>query len=323
MFTDVVSALEFNLLSPPILFFALGVVATLVRSDLKFPEPLYAGLTIYLLAAIGFKGGVALSKAGLGQVWLPALGAVAVSALIPVWSFLVLRVKFARVDAAAIAAHYGSVSAVTFLAAVNFVESRGVPQQGFMAALLALMEAPAIICALCLARSGGPAGEFSWKHQAHEALTGRGVLLLIGGLVVGLLAGERGWKACEGFFGQPFQGVLALFLLEMGLVASRRFGDLRKAGWFLILFAVLAPLLHGVLGVFLGHALGLRGGDLTLFATLCASASYIAAPAAVRVSLPEANPAFYLTAVLAVTFPFNLTFGLPLYHALAGWWQGA
>lgn len=322
-------AVHANLLSPAVLFFVLGVVAALIRSDLRFPEPLYAGLTIYLLVAIGFKGGVAIAEAGLARVWLPALAAMTLGALIPFWTYPVLRHagRLAAVDAAAIAAHYGSVSAVTFIAATNYLQAVGQPYEDYASAFLAVMESPAILVGVVLGRmaSTRPRGgtpdptATSLRDVVHEALCGRSVLLLVGALVVGALCGPKGMEKVGPFFVTPFQGVLALFLLEMGTVAGRRLGDLRKVGGFLLLFGILTPLINGALGVLLGQLTGLGLGGATLLGVLAGSASYIAAPAAIRVSLPDANPTLYLTAALAITFPFNLTVGIPYCLAIARW----
>lgn len=319
-----------NLLTPAVLFFALGIFAAVVRSDLKIPEALYVGLTVYLLSAIGFKGGVSLADAGLGRVWLPLLAAIALGTLIPLWVYPVLRFagRFSPADAAAIAGHYGSVSAVTYTAAVSFLDSVGQSHENYAAAFLAAMESPAIIVAIVLGKLTRPADrtadmESGWGKVLHEAFLGRSVLLLVGGLIVGVLTGEKGMQLTQGFFVGPFYGLLALFLLEMGTVAGRRLGDIRAAGLFLVGFGVLAPVIHGVLGVLVGSAAGLSTGGATLLAVLAASASYIAAPAAMRLSLPEANPALYLTASLAITFPFNVTIGIPVYYAVATWWTGA
>ncbi len=320
---DFLPALSANLLSPAVLFFALGMVAALLRSDLKFPEALYVALTLYLLTAIGFKGGVALSEAGIGTVLLPALGALLLGAAIPLWIYPLLRHvgKFSAVDAAAIAAHYGSVSAVTFIAATNYLKSINVPYENYTTAFLAVMESPAIVVGVLLGKMSIPGQEGlfagSWKKLLHEALFGRSVLLLVGGLVVGALCGKAGMDKVGAFFNTPFQGVLALFLLEMGLVAGQRLGDLRKVGPFLVAFGILLPIAHGALGVLLGLYTGLSLGGCTLMGVLAASASYIAAPAAVRLSLPEANPTLYLTSSLAITFPFNVAVGIPLYYGFA------
>lgn len=322
---EIFDAIRPNLLTPAVLFFVLGVLAVLAKSDLRFPEPLYSSLTIYLLVAIGFKGGVAIAEAGLGQVWLPALAAMLLGALIPLWTYPLLRFagKFSAVDAAAIAAHYGSVSAVTFIAATNYLKAIHQPYESYASAFLAVMESPAILVGVVLgklaAKKRGEASGVSLRSAMHEALFGRSIFLLVGALGVGMLCGPAGMKNVEPFFVTPFQGVLALFLLEMGIVAGRRLGDLRKAGPFLIGFGVLAPLLNGALGVYLGKITGLGVGGATLLGVLSASASYIAAPAAIRVSLPDANPTFYLTASLAITFPFNITLGIPIYLAFARW----
>jgi uncharacterized protein len=322
---DFFHAIQANLLSPPVMFFVLGIIAALAKSDLRFPEPLYLALTIYLLVAIGFKGGVAISVSGLGVVWLPALAAIALGALIPLWTYPVLRFvgKLPPADAAAISGHYGSVSAVTFIAATNFLNEVHESYESYASAFLAVMESPAIIVGVLLgklaAQSQGTARS-TLRRSVHEAVFGRSVFLLVGTLIAGFLCGQRGLDATEGFFVTPFQGILALFLLEMGMVAARRFSDLRKVGLFLAGFGMVMPLLHGVMGVMVGHAAGLSLGGGMLMGVLAASASYIAAPAAMRLALPEANPTLYLTSALAITFPFNITLGLPIYYAVAKWW---
>jgi len=319
---EILDAIRANLLSPAVLFFVLGLIAALTKSDLKFPEPMYVGLTIYLLVAIGFKGGVAISEAGLEKVWLPALAAIALGTVIPLWTFPVLRFggKLPGVDAAAIAAHYGSVSAVTFIAATNYLKAIDVSFESYATAFLAVMESPAILVGVILGKmgmkNGGDSGA-SMRTAMHEALFGRSIFLLVGALVVGALCGSEGMQKVEAFFVTPFQGVLALFLLEMGIVAGRRVGDLRKVGLFLLAFGILVPIVNGALGVLLGKWAGLELGGATLLGVLSASASYIAAPAAIRISLPEANPTLYLTASLAITFPFNITVGIPLYYEIA------
>jgi hypothetical protein len=320
---ELLDAIRANLLSPAVLFFVLGLIAALAKSDLKFPEPLYVGMTIYLLVAIGFKGGVAIAAAGLGQVWLPLLAAIALGALIPLWTYPVLRRGggLPAVDAAAIAAHYGSVSAVTFIAATNYLKAIQQPFEDYATAFLAVMESPAILVGVVLgklaSKGTGDLEGGSLRTAMHEALFGRSIFLLVGALVVGALCGDPGMKKVEPFFVAPFQGLLALFLLEMGVVAGRRVGDLRKVGLFLLGFGVLVPLVNGTLGVLIGKFAGLGLGGATLFGVLAASASYIAAPAAIRISLPEANPTLYLTSSLAITFPFNITLGIPIYLAIA------
>lgn len=327
MNVDLLEAIRTNLLAPPALFFALGIVAALARSDLKFPESLYTAMTIYLLVAIGFKGGVSVHEAGLGVVWLPALAALTLGALIPLWTYPILRFigKLPAVDAASVAAHYGSVSAVTFTVAVNFLKDVGQPYESYAAAFLAVMESPAIIVGIILGklavRRRGELGH-SLRQALHEAIFGRSVLLLVGSLAIGFLCGKRGMEATAGFFVTPFQGILALFLLELGTVAGRRLGDLRTVGLFLLAFGVIMPVIHAMIGLALGATVGLSVGGATLLAVLAASASYIAAPAAMRLSLAEANPTLSLTSALAITFPFNVTLGIPLYYAVARWLFG-
>jgi hypothetical protein len=318
---DTLELVRLNLLSPIILAFALGIIATLVRSDLKFPEPLYTALSIYLLLAIGLKGGAALSVTPLGEFALPALATLALGLTVPLWSYAIVRRvgKMSVPDAAAIAAHYGSVSVVTFIAALSFLDAARVTYEGFLPTLVAVLEVPAIVVALVLARVRGGAGRGSWGTVMHEVLAGRSVLLLMGGLLIGALSGKAGLERVGPLFVDPFQGVLVLFLLEMGMVAARRFRDLKKAGVFLLAFGIVMPLLHGALGVWLGSLAGLSLGGSMVLGTMAASASYIAAPAAVRIALPEANPGYYLTAALAITFPFNLTVGIPVYFAVAQW----
>jgi uncharacterized protein len=319
---ELLQSLSTSLLSPMVLAFALGLFATLVKSDLRFPDELYSALTIYLLFAIGLKGGMKLDGMSLSVVGLPLAGAICLSAIIPVWCFFILK-KIVRLDAAnsgAIAAHYGSVSAVTFSAVLAFLEVAKIQVEGYVPALLAVMEAPAIIVAIYLAMrsmQGGETKPGALKKLLHELLTGKGILLLLGGLVIGLLCGKKGFEQVAPFFDAPFKGVLALFLLEVGLVTGRRLGDLKAAGWKLVAFALTMPVLHGLLGAFIGKCCGLGLGGSTVLATLTASASYIAAPAAVRIALPQASPALYLSSSLAITFPFNIVLGIPLYHEFA------
>lgn len=315
--TDLLTA---SLLSPVVLAFLLGAVARLIRSDLEIPETLYQALSIYLLFAIGLKGGVALSATPLAAVAAPIGVTLLLGLLTPVTSFVVLRRlgKFDTVNAAALAAHYGSVSAVTFVAAQSVTAAAGVPAEGFMPALVAVLEVPAIVVGLLLAhrsRDGARAG--SWQAALHEVVVGRSIVLLVGGMAIGWVAGAEGTAAVAPFFVGGFQGALVLFLLEMGMAAAARLRDLRRVGAFLIGFGIVMPLLHGALAVWAGTAAGLSAGGAAVFGAMVASASYIAAPAAVRVGLPEANPAYYLTASLGITFPFNLTVGIPLYIALA------
>jgi len=328
---DALELLRLNLLSPMVLAFALGVVAVLVRSDLRLPEELYVALSVYLLFAIGLKGGVELSVTPISTVFLPTVVTILLGVMIPIVVYVILKRlgRFSVPDAAAVAAHYGSVSAVTFTAALTTMQALKVPVEGFMPALLAVMEAPAIVVALSIARARMPAvqpanqaGPNSMGHVWREILTGRSLFVLLGGLVIGVLTGKEGMEQVRPFFVEPFKGVLVLFLLEMGMVAAARIRDLKRVGVFLIGFGVIMPVLLGALGVAAGTVAGLSLGGATVLGVMTASASYIAAPAAVRIALPQANPAYYLGAALGVTFPFNLSVGIPLYYAFARAIQG-
>ena len=302
---------------PVVLFFVLGAAAGLLRSDLKLPAALYETLAIYLLLAIGLKGGAELARHSLATVLPQALAAVAVAAVIPLLAFPVLRGlgKMSRADAASIAAHYGSVSVVTFAVGSAYLTRLAQPFEGYMAAFLALLEFPALLIGVALARRAE--GPTAWGELLREVFLGKSVFLLLGGLAIGWIAGPEGIKSIAPLFFDLFKGVLALFLLEMGLVTAGRFGDLRRFGPFLGAFAVVTPLLSGALGAATGWLIGLSPGGTMLLATLYASASYIAAPAAMRIAVPEANPALSIGASLGITFPFNLLVGIPVYHWMA------
>jgi len=306
-----------NITSIPVLAFVLGLLAVAVKSDLRLPEALYQGLSIYLLLGIGIKGGVALSEAKVSEVALPILGTLALGVTIPVLAFWVVG-KLTKLDAVnrgALAAHYGSTSLVTFSAALIFLDSQAVQYEGFVTTLLAILEIPGIVVGLLLASRGLGRG-LNWGESLREILTSKSIVLLAGGLFLGFITGAAGYQKVEPFFGGLFTGVLALFLLEMGIVAGRRLPDVKKAGVGLVVFSLGFPLLAGTLGVFVGEVTGLSLGGSVVLGILAASASYIAAPAAVRLALPEASPGVYLTASLGITFPFNLIFGIPIMFAL-------
>jgi len=306
-----------NITSIPVLAFVLGLLAVAVKSDLRLPEALYQGLSIYLLLGIGIKGGVALSEANVNEVALPILGTLALGVTIPVLAFWVVG-KLTKLDAVnrgALAAHYGSTSLVTFSAALIFLDSQAVQYEGFVTTLLAILEIPGIVVGLLLASRGLGRG-LNWGESLREILTSKSIVLLAGGLFLGFITGATGYQKVEPFFGGLFTGVLALFLLEMGIVAGRRLPDVKEAGVGLVAFSLGFPLLAGTLGVFVGEVTGLSLGGSVVLGILAASASYIAAPAAVRLALPEASPGVYLTASLGITFPFNLIFGIPIMFAL-------
>ncbi len=308
------------MIDPVVFFFLLGVLARLAQSDLRLPEALYEALSIYLLLAIGLKGGTQLAQQPLAAVLPHALAAIALGATIPLLLFpLLLRIgRLSRADSASIAAHYGSVSVVTFAVGLSVLAQREISAESHMPLLVALMEAPGIVTGIVLARLGGTQ-RIAWGTLAHEVVFGKSVLLLLGGLAIGALAGPGRLAPIEPLFVDLFKGVLALFLLEMGLVAGARVGDLKRAGPFLVVFGIAAPLALGALGAIVGHAIGLSLGGTALLATLAASASYIAAPTAMRIAVPEANPALSIGVALGVTFPFNITVGIPVYLQYARW----
>ncbi len=320
--------LKTNLLNPIALSFALGVFARVVRSEFSLPKDVYGGLGVFLLFGLGLKGGVELAAAPLATIVKPAVVTIALGVLTPLTAYAALRHlgRFTVADSAGIAAHYGSVSAVTFLAANTFVAGMqsvtpGMPPvEGFMPTLLAMLESPGINVALALGALKTAAPDRPTKDVLHEVLTGRSMVLLVGGLVVGALMGHANWEAIAPFFdskGATFRGALCLFLLEMGVVAGARLGDLKKVGPFLLAFGVLWPIVHGCLGAWLGVMAGLSVGGATVLGAMAASASYIAAPPAVRITLPDANPTLYLTSALAITFPFNILFGITIYFRAA------
>ncbi|MBW4684983.1 MAG: sodium-dependent bicarbonate transport family permease [Komarekiella atlantica HA4396-MV6] len=305
-----------NILSPPILFFFLGMSAVILKSDLEIPQPLPKLFSLYLLLAIGFKGGAELVKSGVSQeVVLTLFAAIMMATLVPIYTFFILRIRLDLYNAAAIAATYGSISAVTFITAGSFLSELGISFSGYMVAALALMESPAIIVGLVLVKifDIDKDGDFSWPEVLKEAFLNSSVFLLVGSLIIGVLSGEKGWRLEAPFTQEIFYGVLTFFLLDMGLVAAGKIKDLGKTGSFLIGFSILIPILNATIGIFLAKLIGMPQGNALLFSVLCASASYIAVPAAMRLTLPEANPSLYVTSALALTFPFNIIIGIPLY----------
>jgi hypothetical protein len=321
-----------NVLNPPVLFFFIGLISVFVKSDLEIPQPIPKLFSLYLLFAIGFKGGHELHESGLTiSISITLIAAIMVAALVPIYSFFVLRLKLDVYNSAAIAATYGSISAVTFVTATSFLTRLDIEFGGHMVAALALMESPAIIVGLLLVRifanqktqADGDGDldtdtneEFSWNEVLREAFLNGSVFLLVGSLLVGLVTSEQGWDSLKPFTGDMFYGVLTFFLLDMGLVAARRFQDLRKGGSFLIGFSILMPVFNAIVGIAIAALLNMTQGDALLFAVLCASASYIAVPAAMRMTVPEANPSLYISMALALTFPFNIIIGIPIYFQI-------
>ncbi|NNE87814.1 MAG: sodium-dependent bicarbonate transport family permease [Silicimonas sp.] len=314
-----------NLISPIILSFVLGLGAALARSDLTIPEAVAKGMSIYLLFAIGFKGGAGVAAHGVdGTLIATILSGLVLSFLLPFIAYALLRVMtpYDTVNSAAVAAHYGSISIVTFVAATSVLEGQGLDPEGYMVAVAAVMEAPAILSALWLvSRSGGTTTASSGLYR--EIMLNGSIVLLVGSFLIGMVTGEKGLTQIAPFIIAPFQGVLCLFLLDMGLVAGRGLRETRgDLGLGAIGFGILMPLLGSLFGLCCGLLIGLSTGGVALLMTLAASASYIAVPAAMRVALPEARPSIYLTLSLGVTFPFNLTIGIPLYSSLAATFAG-
>jgi uncharacterized protein len=320
-----------NLVSPITLAFALGMVAALIKSDLEIPEPILKILAIFLLLSIGLQGGRELAEAAFADV-AAALGVTAVLVIVlPLTAFLIARIlgRFDVANATGIAALYGSVSSVTFLAAMAFAEEMGTPAEGFLAALIALMEWGILVAlfigrfALAQVKKGeGQAVTGGLGAIVLETVRGRGLVLLVGGMIMGMAIGEKNFERIEPFFVDLFRGVLVLFLLEMGMTAARQLSGFARVGVFMTGFGMVVPLLFGLLGTFLGTMAGLSPGGAFVLGAVAASASYIDAPAAVRAAMPEANPSIYLTSSLAITFPFNLIVGLPIYYQMALMWQG-
>ncbi len=323
-----------NLLIPAVLFFALGFLARAIKSDLRFPPDLAKVLSIYLLVAIGLHGGYELAKADMLAAVNAIVWALILGFLLPVvgYGMLLVTRRVGNMDAAAIAAHYGSVSAGTFLTAVAYLDSADIPYESYPVIMLAVMESPAIVVGLLLAAwsrrrlapAPGPAAEGNGNGSAplgeivREAFTNGSVVLLIGSMIIGAISAPGAMEKLDPFVNDIFMGVLCLFLLEMGMEAARRIREFRNVGVVLVVFGVVMPLVGGAVGTLVGaHALGFSVGGTLLVAVLGASASYIAVPPAMRLAVPEANPSFYLTLALGVTFPFNVVVGIPLYHALA------
>jgi uncharacterized protein len=308
------------------MFFFLGMLAVAVQSDLEIPNPLPKLFSLYLLIAIGFKGGHELFESGLNtEVVTTLLVAVFMASIVPVYSFFILRLRLDKFNAAAIAATYGSISAVTFITASALLDKLQIAYGGHMVAALALMESPAIVVGLILVRVSGQnkeiisedetaSSESGWGAVLHEAFLNGSVLLLIGSVVVGVASGKEGWGKLHLFVEKDiFYGALMFFLLDMGLVAARRIRDLKQTGFFLIGFAILMPIGNAAIGILLAKLVGMGPGNALLFAVLCASASYIAVPAAMRMTVPQANPSLYVSMALAITFPFNIIIGIPMY----------
>lgn len=307
-----------NLTSVSVLVFALGFLAARFKSDIRIPEPVYQIISVYLLFGIGLKGGVSLSNSNGSGMALPLIATALLGILIPLLAFIVLRFirNLSEVDRGAISAHYGSTSLVTFTAALVFLENAKIYYEGFATALLTVMEVPGIIVGIFLA-TRHLSREMSWSKSLKEIVLGKTIILLVGGLLIGALSGQAGYERVTPFFVDLLPGILALFLMHLGYLAGSQAHVVKEVGVGLGIFAIIFPIFAGAIGVIAGSLVGLSVGGATILGILCASASYIAAPAAVQIAVPEANPSLSITASLAITFPFNLIFGIPILKALA------
>ena len=316
-----------NLLSPLVLAFLVGTIATLIRSELEFPEPVLNAISIYLVFSIALQGGTELAESSLASLWKPLLGALAVAILLPLWGYWAARriLGLTIPNAAGIAALYGSVSSVTFLAALTFSAKMGQPAEPFMPVMVTVMEwgiLTALFCARVAMQREKAESRLPLGEIIIDTLRGRSVILLLGGLAMGWIIGKEGFEPIKPVFNDAFKGILVLFLLEMGMVAARQLKEFVAFAPRLLLWGIGAPILHAVFGVTLGWYLGLSQGGSFVFGAIVASASYIDAPAAIRAALPSANPGIYLTSSLGITFPFNLLIGLPIYYQYAAWLHG-
>ncbi len=321
MFFDLITT---NLASPPILFFILGIGAGFIKSDLNIPTSISRYLAIYLMMSIGFKGGVVIANEPhfSFSIFSLLLAGVLASFAMPFVAYFLLQktTRLDKVTSAAVAAHYGSISLVTFVTATSFLKKLQIEYDGYIVAVLALMEAPAILSGLYIAHRAAPKtleyGKKVNNKLAREIFTNGAILLLFGSFIIGLITGQNGFDQLEGFLITPFYGILTLFLLDMGIVVSKQMHDVPKLEFKVLLFAIYMPMVGGSLGILISYLLDLSIGTGLLFSVLLASASYIAVPAAMRLALPEAKTAIYLPLSLAITFPFNIILGIPLYHVI-------
>ena len=307
-----------NITNPVLLFFLLGIIAARLKSDLEIPDNISKFISLYLLFSIGFKGGLELAHSGFNtEIVYSLLFGLAISSLIPLYTFFILKLKLSISDSVAVAAAYGSVSAVTFVAAVSFLEMQNITSGGHMVAVMALMESPAIIVGITLMmlfrKDKGDSVKINLKSVLHHAFTNGSVLIIIGSLLIGIVADAKQAEGIKPFTTDIFKGFLAIFLLEMGMVTARRFSAFLKYGWFVTLFAVVIPAFNGCVTAYISQIITTDPGNRFMFAILAASASYIAVPAAMKLAVPKADPGLYLPMALGLTFPFNITLGMPLY----------
>lgn len=327
---DMVDIILGQILSPPILFFALGMFAALVKSDLKIPEAMSTAMMLFLLVGIGLEGGIGIAKVGIAGVIAPALAAIFMGVGIVLLGYVILRkLKFGPANAGSISGHYGAVSAVTMILGFYYLRMLNVEYEPFLPALYPFMDSPAIITAILLARmalakkdAAARGVKINPLKIAKDGFIGKAVLLLLAAMLIGFIGGPDGTAGIMPFFDGMFRGVLCLFMLDMGILAAGRLGEWKVVGHWLAVFAFTMPLIHGAVGTLLGTLVGLSVGGATMLGILSASSSYISAPAAMRSAIPEANPSLSLTASVALTFPFNVIVGIPLYHLIARFWAG-
>lgn len=311
------SILVDNILTAPVIAFVVALVATLLRFDLRIPDALYPILSTFLLLAIGIKGGKALSESSPAELWQPLLAAIAIGVITPLIAYALFR-KTAKLDitnSAALAAHYGSVSAVTFTVLISTLDSHGISYEGYVSGLLAVLEIVGIVVALFLAHQFSAGAD--WKSGLSEVVRGKSIAFLVAGLLIGVIVGPDRLAPTDPLFVGLFSGALTLFLVELGAIAANRLRDFNGAGIHVVILGIVVPMINGSIGAMLGSAAGMSVGGVAVMATLAASASYIAAPAAIRIALPDASPGIYVTASLGITFPFNLIVGIPLYIEIA------
>lgn len=315
-----------NLTNPTLLFFVLGIIAVWLKSDLQIPESSSKFISLYLLFSIGFKGGQELAHGGINQEIVYSLFfGLLIASIIPLYTFFILKMKVSISDAGAIAATYGSVSAVTFVAAVSFLDSQSITSDGHMVAVMALMESPAIIVGVILMmkfdKEGSQSQETDLKTVIHHSFTNGSVLMVLGSLIIGLIADTKQAEGIKPFTTDIFKGFLAIFLLEMGMVTATRFSSFLKYGWFVTVFSLAIPICNGCVVSYLSQFVTNEIGNRFIFAILAASASYIAVPAAMRLAAPKADPGLYVPMALGVTFPFNITVGMPLYFFIVNYFS--
>jgi uncharacterized protein len=308
-----------NLTNPTLLFFILGIVAVIIKSDLEIPGPSSKFISLYLLFSIGFKGGMELAHSGVNKEVAVTLGiAIFFAVSVPVYTFFILRKKLDVYNAGAVAATYGSVSAVTFVTACSFLADKNIEFGGHMVAAMALMESPAIIIGMILIRKFGSKKQesYSFGHIIREAFSNGSVLMILGSLIIGIVADEKQAEGIKPFTSDIFKGFLAVFMLDMGITATKRIKAFKKGGLFLTLFGITIPVINACIAIILAHSFGITDGNAFLLAILASSASYIAVPAALRLAVPQADPGYYIPMALAITFPFNIVVGIPLYYGL-------